>query len=67
MSTIQIPELKRYQQQAKWPDGKMQGGFVDWFVDDADAAATTRVVLEQQGYKVKNVTAENLTVTAELE
>ena len=63
----EMPELKRYQQQAKWPDGKIQGGFVDWFTDDLDAAATSRVVMEQQGYKVKAVTVENQVVTIELE
>lgn len=64
--TPRIPDLIRYQQQAQWPDGRIQTGFSDWFTDDLDAAATSRVVMEQQGYRVKGVTVENQVVTVEL-
>lgn len=61
------PPLKRYHQQAQWPSGKIDGGFVDWFTDDHDAAETSRVQMEEQGYKVLSVRVENQVVTTFIE
>lgn len=50
------PELKRYAARVS-KNGQVFGGeYVDWFTDDDDARATYRVIMEQQGYKVKSVT-----------
>ena len=61
------PQLKRYTGKVKSPDGKLSGEYVDWFTDDADARATYRVIMEQQGYKVKSVTVENQTAIVEIQ
>jgi hypothetical protein len=61
-----IPDLKRYEQEAVFSDGATVKGFVDWFTDDLDAIATTRAVMEQQGYGVKSITVSNKTITVEI-
>ena len=66
-SIMQEPELKRYVGRVKSRDGKLSGEYVDWFTDDDDARATYRVIMEQQGYKVKTVTVENQTAIVEIE
>lgn len=66
-SVMQEPELKRYVGRVKSSDGKLSGEYVDWFTDDDDARATYRVIMEQQGYKVKTVTVENQTAIVEIE
>jgi len=66
-SIMQEPELKRYVGRVKSRDGIVSGEYVDWFTDDDDARATYRVIMEQQGYKVKNVTVENQTAIVEIE
>ena len=35
------------------------GEYVDWFTDDEDARMGYRIIVEQQGYKVKSVTIGN--------
>jgi hypothetical protein len=50
------PELKRYVGRVLFK-GKLVGSeYVDWFTDDDDARAGYRVIMEEQGYKVKSVT-----------
>lgn len=66
-SIMQEPELKRYVGRVKSRDGKLSSEYVDWFTDDDDARATYRVIMEQQGYKVKTVTVENQTAIVEIE
>ncbi len=61
------PELKRYVGRVKFRDGKLSGEYVDWFTDDDDARATYRVIMEQQGYKVKTVSVENQIAIVEIE
>jgi hypothetical protein len=48
--------LYRYAGRVKNGDEVFGGEYVDWFKDDDDARATYRVIMEQQGYKVKTVT-----------
>jgi hypothetical protein len=60
-------ELKSYVGRVKTADGKLSGEYVDWFTDDDDARATYRVILEQQGYKVKSVTVSNNTAVVEVD
>lgn len=62
----EAPELKRYVGRVKTGDGKMSGEYVDWFTDDADAKATYRVIMEEQGYRVKTVTLDNQTAVVEV-
>ena len=65
---IDIPKKpKRYVGRVKSRDRIVSGEYVDWFTDDDDARATYRVIMEQQGYKVKNVTVENQTAIVEIE
>ena len=61
------PELKRYVGRVKSRDGKLSGEYVDWFTDDDDARATYRVIMEQQGYKVKTVSVENQIAIVEID
>lgn len=41
------------------PSGRKYKGFRDWFADDADAAATSRAILTEQGYSVASVSVES--------
>ena len=58
--------LIRYSARVKTRDGKLSGEYVDWFMDDDDARVTYRVIMEQQGYKVKSVTVENRRAVVEI-
>ncbi len=58
--------MKRYIARVKLRDGKLFGEYVDWFTDDDDARSTYRVIMEQQGYKVKDVTVDGQTATVEI-
>lgn len=48
--------LKRYVSLVSRNGVAFGGEYVDWFSDDADARATYRVIMEEQGYVVKTVT-----------
>jgi hypothetical protein len=61
------PERKRYVGRVKTRNGILSDEYVDWFADDDDARATYRVIMEQQGYKVKSVTVENQNAIVEIE
>lgn len=50
------PTLKRYASRASRNGVVFGSEYVDWFTDDDDARATYRVIMEEQGYKVKSVT-----------
>lgn len=54
----QTPELKRYVGRVLC-NGVTSGEYVDWFTDDLDAAATYRVIMEEQGYTVLGVQIGN--------
>jgi len=53
------PELKRYVGRVSRNGVVISGEYVDWFTDDDHARAGYRVIMEQQGYKVKSVTIGN--------
>lgn len=57
------PPLQRYTARILATDGKVFGHYTDWFTDDADARATFRVILEQQGYTVKSITLQDQPIT----
>ena len=61
-----IPPLSPYDCTVISPSGRPYKGFRDWFTDDEDAAATSRAVLSEQGYKVASVTVEAGKVTVTL-
>jgi hypothetical protein len=48
-------KLKRYVGRVSRNGALISSEYVDWFRDDDDARATYRVIMEQQGYKVKVV------------
>lgn len=64
--TSSIPKLHPYTAKVKHPDGRLAGEYVDWFTDDDDARATYRVIMEQQGYRVKSVTIDGWTAVVEI-
>lgn len=53
------PELKRYVGRVTHNGAVISREYVDWFMDDDDARAGYRVIMEEQGYKVKSVTTGN--------
>jgi hypothetical protein len=53
------PELKRYVGRVSSNGAVIGHEYVDWFADDDDARAGYRIIMEQQGYKVKSVTIGN--------
>ena len=53
------PELKRYTGRVSRNGVVIGSEYVDWFTDDDDARAGYRVIMEEQGYKVKSVTIGN--------
>jgi hypothetical protein len=53
------PELKRYVGRVSRNGAVIGSEYMDWFTDDDDARATYRVIMEQQGYKVKSVRIGN--------
>ena len=60
METEQMtPELKRYVGRVSHNGILVGSEYVDWFTDDDDARATYRVIMAEQGYKVKSVTIGN--------
>jgi len=63
---MSTPELKKYTGRVLI-NGRLSGNYVDWFTDDDDARATYRVIMEEQGYKVKSVSVENGTAIVEVE
>lgn len=48
-------ELRPYTGVVKTPDGKLSSPYTDWFLNDEDAKASYRVIMEQQGYEVLSV------------
>ena len=52
-------ELKRYVGRVRHNGVLIGSEYVDWFTDDDDARAGYRIIMEQQGYKVKVVTIGN--------
>lgn len=60
------PKLLRYIGRVKTPDGKLSTEYVDWFTNDAAAKSTYRLIMEQQGYTVKNIIVENKTAIVEI-
>ena len=52
-------ELKRYVGRVSQNGVVINGEYVDWFTDDENARVGYRIIMEQQGYKVKSVTIGN--------
>jgi hypothetical protein len=53
------PELKRYVGRVSQNGAMISREYVEWFPDDDDARTNYRVIMEEQGYKVKSVTIGN--------
>jgi hypothetical protein len=53
------PELKRYLGRVSQNSIVISREYVDWFTDDDDARSGYRIIMEEQGYKVKSVTIGN--------
>ena len=53
------PKLKGYIGRVSQNGVVISGEYVDWFTDDDNARVGYRIIMEQQGYKVKSVTIGN--------
>jgi hypothetical protein len=62
-----MKDLKRYIGRLRLRDATVFGSHEDWFTDDDDARATYRVIMEEQGYKVKNVSVNDQIAIIDIE